>query len=106
MVIPKGSTKFNVTVTSADTTSGLTIRSGVASQKIYVTDLIISVDTASNYQLQDSDATVVMEQIYLAANSGLAKSFEKHIEVASGKDLEIHGAASGNVSVTAHGYQL
>lgn len=107
MDIPKGATEFKTTITSADASSAVTVQSGTANQTMYVVDVIISVDTASNYQLQDEDDTAIMEQVYLAANGGLAKTFNKiPLEVSTGKDLEIVAGASGNVSVTVTGYTL
>ena len=104
MAAPKGTTEFRASVTSADTTTALTIKAGVAGKQIHVVDLVISVDTAGNYQLQDEDGTVVAEQLYLGANGGMAKTWDMPMQVASGKTLKILGSASGNVTIIANGY--
>lgn len=97
---------FNSTITSADATSATQIKAKTASKKIYITDVIISVDTAMNVQLQDDAGTpaVAMEQIYLPANSVFSKTFSTPLVLATNQDLDVITSAAGNISVTVSGY--
>lgn len=97
---------FQSTITSANATSATAVKAKTASKKIYVTDIIISVDTAMNVQLQDDAGLpeVLMEQIYLPANSVFSKTFSTPLMVATNQDLDVVASASGNISVTVTGY--
>lgn len=99
---------FQATITSANATSATDVKAKTAAKKIYVTDLIISVDTAMNVQLQDDTGTpvVLMEQIYLPAVSVFSKTFATPLMVDTNKDLEVITSASGNISITVTGYVI
>ena len=47
-----------------------------------------------------------MEQIYLAANGGMALTFPERfpLQVGTNFDLDVIASASGNISVTVTGY--
>lgn len=97
---------FQATITSGDASSATQVKAKTAAKNIYITDLIISVDTAMNVQLQDDAVSpeVLMEQIYLPAVSVFSKIFETPIKVATNQDLDVITSASGNISVTVTGY--
>lgn len=97
---------FQATITSSDAQAATQVKAKTAAKKIYVTDLIISTDTAMTLQLQDDTGTpvVLVEQMYFPANSIFSKSFTTPIEVATNKDLDIIASASGNISVFVSGY--
>jgi hypothetical protein len=101
---------FHATITSADATSATQVKAKTAAKKIYVTSLTISVDTAMNVQLQSDNGTpqVVLEQVYLAANGGMALSASDKtlplFVVNTNEDLDVITSASGNISVTVSGY--
>jgi hypothetical protein len=99
---------FQATITSADATTATQVKAKTAAKKIHVTSLIISTDTAMNIQLQSDNGTpqVVMEQIYLAANGGMALTFPERfpLTVNTNEDLDVIASASGNISVTVTGY--
>jgi len=99
---------FEATITSANATSATAVKAKTAGKSIYVTDIIISVDTAMNVQLQSDAGTPVvhMEQIYLPANSVFSKTFRTPIQLATNVDLDVITSASGNISVTALGYVI
>lgn len=99
---------FQATITSADATSATEVKGNTASKKIYVTDLIISVDTAMSVQLQDDAGTpaVLMEQMYFPANSIFSKHFSTPLMAATNVDLDVITSATGNISVTALGYVI
>jgi len=102
--------RFQATITSADATSATSVKAKTASKQIHVLSLIISTDTAMNIQLQDDAGTpvVLMEQIYLAANGGMALTFppEAPLVVATNQDLDVIASAAGNISVTITGYLM
>lgn len=100
------SDSFQATVTAADMTSATTIKAGTTNKNTYVTDLIISTDTAMNIQIQDNTGTpvVLMEQMYFPANSILPLKLTTPIQVATAKDLKAIASVAGNVSITALGY--
>lgn len=100
---------FQVTVTSANATSATQVKAaGAAGTNIYVTDLVISTDTAMNIQLQDNTGTpvVMMEQMYFPANSIFSKSFKTPLKVTTAKDLNMIASATGNISVLVTGYVI
>ncbi|SRR6266568_1318037 len=97
---------FQATINSADASSATQVKAGVASKSIYITDLIISTDTALNFKLQDNTGTPVVlgNKLYFPAVSIFSKSFKTPIKVATGKDLNILASGAGNVTVIATGY--
>jgi hypothetical protein len=99
-------TNFQSTITSANATSATMVKAKTAAKKIYITDVIISVDTAMNVQLQNDAGTpvVLMEQIYLPANSVFSKLFSTPMEVDTNTDLDTITSVAGNISVTVLGY--
>lgn len=99
---------FQATITSANATSATAVKAKTAAKSIYVTDIIISVDTAMSVQLQDDAGSPVvhMEQIYLPANSVFSKRFATPMKLATNVDLDVITSASGNISVTALGYVI
>lgn len=104
---PNTSNAVNATVASADTTTPATVCAAQASKKIYITDIIISTDTAMNIQLEDGDGTVMMEQIYVPASSVFSKSFRIPLaQPAVNKTIKVRGSLAGNVTVTVTGYAL
>ena len=99
---------FQATITSADASSATQVKAKTADKKIHIVSLVISTDTAMNIQLQSDNGTpqVVMEQIYLAANGGMALTFPERfpLQVNTNEDLDVIASAAGNISVTAVGY--
>lgn len=98
---------FQATITSADASTATSVKAKTAAKKIYVTDLIVSVDTAMNVQFQDDDSpTVLVEQMYMPANSVFSKSFSTPLVLGTNVDLDVITSTSGNISVTALGYVI
>lgn len=94
-------------VNNADTTTAREIVAAAATRRIFVTSLIISVDTAGNYWLEDGDATAVTGKFYLAANGGCAITFPEGTPlntVTQNKALNVKGSTAGNVGVTVTYY--
>ena len=92
----------------ADASTAAQVIAGVASTNIYLTDIIISVGSAMNVTIQDNTGTpvVAIEPLYMPANSVFSKTFSVPIKIATGKDLNVKASTSGNISVTATGYQV
>jgi len=97
---------IQATITSADASSATAVVAKVAAKNIYVTDIVISVDTEMSVQLQDDAAAVLMEQIYLPATSVWSKTFTTPLLVATNQDLDVLASVAGNISVTVTGYQV
>lgn len=97
---------FQATYNSADASTRAQVKAATASKKIYLTDIVISTDTAMNIIIQDSTASAVIliQKLYVPANSVFSKTFSTPLECSTGKDLEVLASASGNISVTASGY--
>lgn len=92
---------------NADTTTARAVVAAVADRKIYITSLVISVDTAGNYWLEDGDATAVTSKMYFAANGGCAITFPEGTPlntVTVNKALNVKGSIAGNVGVTVTYY--
>jgi hypothetical protein len=102
--------RFQATITSADAQAATQVKAKTAAKQMHILSLIISTDTAMNIQLQDDAGTpvVLMEQIYLAANGGMALTFppEAPLVVATNQDLDVITSAAGNISVTVTGYLM
>lgn len=108
-VVPfRRSDAFQATMTSADATTATSVKAKTAAKKIYITDIIISTDTAMNIQLQDDAGSpeVLMEQIYVPANMVFSKTFSTPVMVATNQDLDVVASVAGNISVTATGYVI
>lgn len=99
---------FQATITSANATSSTVVKAKTGSKSIYITDVVISVDTAMSVQLQDDAGSpaVIMEQMYFPANSIWSKQFTVPLKVATNQDLDVITSASGNISITVTGYVI
>lgn len=100
----KVSRDFSATNASSNVTSATQVRAGTSNQVMRITDIVLSTDTQTNIQIQDSDDTALIENLYMAANTIWSKTFKTPIEVPSGKDLEYVAGDAGNVNITVSGY--
>lgn len=88
--------------TTAQTATEIQAAPG-ASLKLYVTDVVLSTDTAMTMSL-DSGATLVIPNKYFAANGGMATHFQTPIECPANTSLTFTSSAAGNHSVQVEGY--
>ena len=102
---------FSATITSADASTATQVVAKTAAKKIYVTSLMISVgSSALEVKLQSDNGTpqVVMREVFLAANGGLAWSAaDKTLPlfvVNTNEDLDVITSGSGDVTVSVSGY--
>lgn len=98
---------FQATITSADATSATAVKAKTGSRKMYILALTCSTDTAMSMQFQDDTGpTVLIEQLYLAANGGAHLTWppEAPLVVNTNEDFDVITSASGNISVTITGY--
>lgn len=96
---------FNATVTGSTTTSAQTLRAATSGKSIYITDLIISSSVARQVNLEDSDGTMMMHQISLAANSTLNHSFSSPLKITESKALNYRISKTGGVlTITVCGF--
>ena len=92
---------------NADTTTAREVVAAVASNYVYITSFIISVDTAGNYWLEDGDAAQITPKFYLAANGGVSWTSQGTTPFKTttvNKAINVKGSASGNVGVMLTGY--
>lgn len=93
---------------SSDASTAAQVKAATSAKSIYLTDIVISVDTAMNVKIQDDTGTPVIyiEPLYLPANSVWSKTFTTPIKWASNKPMMVKASVSGNISVTATGYVI
>lgn len=71
---------------------------------LYITDVILTTDTAMNIQLEDGDDADVIPPLYFAANGGASMNFQTAIRLTANRSLTITSSAGGNHSVLVNGY--
>ena len=103
---------WSATVNSADASSATQIKAaGGASTRHYITSIIISCGAAMNVTIQDDAGTpnVAMENMYFAANGGIALTFPPNTPLKMGadnQDIDLIASAAGNVTVVLTGYTI
>lgn len=99
---------FQAILTSADASTAAQIKSGTSAKSIYITDIVVSTDTAMNVKIQDNAGTPVVAfgPLYLPANSVWSKSLETPYKVATAADLNFKASVSGNISCAVTGYVI
>lgn len=102
--LPIGATTFHNTITSADATTAVQVLAGTAGKSIYLTDVVISTDTALTAQLEDGAAAALVDDLFLPATSVWSKTWSTPIPVAAGEALNVLTSVAGNISVTVTGY--
>jgi len=98
---------FQATFTSADAQAATPVKVKTASRKMYILSLVVSVDTAMSVQFQDDTGpTVLIEQMYFAANGGAHLTWprEAPLVVNTNEDFDVITSGAGNISVTITGY--
>ena len=90
-------------ITSADMTTAAAITAApTTGQKIVATDIIISTDTAMNFNIQEETSATVFAKVYLAANSTAQISLSGYLKAAvANKKLMGKASVGGNVAITA-----
>lgn len=92
--------------TTAQTNNELKATPG-AGLRLYITDIILSTDTAMNIKLvEDTGGTpvTIAGPYYFAANGGMHTNFRNPIPVTADKNLGFTSSAAGNHAVTINGY--
>ncbi|UCE06513.1 MAG: hypothetical protein JSW07_00275, partial [bacterium] len=103
---------WSATINSADASSATQIKAaGGASTRHYITSIIISCGAAMNVTIQDDAGTpnIAMENMYFAANGGLALPFPPQTPIQMGadnQDIDVIASTSGNITVTLTGYTI
>lgn len=96
---------WGTTVNVTTNTLG-TIKTAVSGSQIFVTDLIISVGSASNVTIGNgAAANNIAGTFYLALNGGLTANFRVPIATSAGSSLTYQQSTSGGpLSITAYGF--
>lgn len=86
-------------------TANLTVHASVAGSVIYVTDLLVSSNGASEVSIYDGGtANWLAGPLHLAANGGLMGNFITPLETSSGSALIAKQSGSGTISILAKGF--
>jgi hypothetical protein len=91
---------------TAQTNNSLQAAPG-AGYHLYITDIIMSTDTAMNIKLVEDTAGTpadVAGPYYFAANGGIAARLTTPVRVTENKDLGFTSSAAGNHTITVLGY--
>jgi len=91
-------TPENHDVQSTDATGGVTLWSATSGKSHYITDIIVSVDTAMTVSIKDG--TDIILEVYLAANGGFIMNFQTPLKGTASTALNVVTSVSGKVSVT------
>lgn len=93
------------TVINVGTSVFGTIKPAVSGSCIYVTDLVVSVGTASNVVIASGGtSTPILGTLHLSTNGGAVMNFKTPIATASGSALVYKQSADGPLTITALGY--
>jgi hypothetical protein len=101
---PLGATPFSATNATADATTGLVIKTATTGKTIYLTDIVISTDTATTIEVQDTASAVVSQHMYFPAVSIWSKTWSTPLVLALGTGLKVVAADAGNVTCTISGF--
>jgi len=74
-----------------------------AGLSLYVTDVVLSTDTAMNMELEEG-STDVIAPMYFAANGGAALHFQTPLKLTANTALTFTSSAAGNHSVIVSGF--
>jgi hypothetical protein len=98
---------FHARFNGARSTSVQEVKAATASKKHYITDLLISTDTAGWVTIVDGAATVLCGPYYMPANSVLPRRLATPIPGSTNTALNVDcDAATGNVTVEIDGYTI
>lgn len=93
------------TVINSGTSTVGTLKAGIGGSVIYITDLIISVGTASNVVLGNGTPTVPLAgTMFFNGNGGLVSNFRVPLVASSGSAIVYQQSANTSLSITAQGY--
>lgn len=98
------SDSFSIAMTSPNATTAKQVQAATSGKSIYITDIVVSTEAAMTVNLNDSDGTPVIQNLYFPATSIFGKTFETPIRVTSGKALNVKTSLAAGISVTASGY--
>lgn len=93
------------TVVSSGTSTMGTIKAAVAGSVIYVTDVTISVGSASNVSICSGTSTIpILGSLFFNANGGLVGNYNTPLQTVSGSALVYIQSANGPLTIQAAGY--
>ena len=94
------------TVVSTGTNTFGTIKAAVAGSAIYITDLIISVGSATVVQIGDgtTDASNIIGSLSLAQYGGLVANFKTPVKTSAGGTLVYKQSVGCPLTITCNGY--
>jgi hypothetical protein len=95
---------FGTTIQVSVNTLG-TIKAAVAGSAIYITDIVISVGTATNLVIGDGVVSKpVIGTLYLNTNGGMVGNFVNYPHTSAGSALVYQQSVAGPLTITCNGY--
>lgn len=103
--VTRRSDAFNAEYNGASSASNQSVKTATASMKHYVTDLMISTDTAQTITIRDGASTVLFGPFYLPANCVVSKPLMTPKPGSTNTAINVVcSGAVGNVTVNIGGY--
>ena len=100
---------FQAVYNGTSSSSPTTVKALTSAKTTYITDIVISTDTAQTVKIQDSAGSplILIPPIYMAVNSIWSMAYRTPLVATSAKDVNVVcGGSSGNVSVQLTGYVI
>lgn len=102
----RDSNAFTSSATSTNATTPLVIRGATSGKTIYVTDLIISSQQATQAWLEDTDGTELTPRFYISAATPFIFSPNTPIAGTASKGISLQTSSAVNISAMAMGYEI
>lgn len=98
--------RFQESFNSQDVTTPAIVKAKTTDKKMYLTSLMCSVSGTTFVRLEDDTGTVIIPNVYLAANGGFVapNTEEEPLVVGTNKDLKVVSGAAVGISVNVVGY--
>lgn len=99
---------YEAIASTANATTAQVVKAAVTNKSIYITDIVISTDTAGWVLIQDTAGTpnVIIGKKYLPANSVWSKTYVIPKQVANGNGVNVLAQNAGNISIDMNGYAI
>jgi len=96
--------KWGTVISSGTSTLG-TLKAAVSGSQIFVTDITISVGSASNVVIASGGtSTPILGTLFLSANGGMVGNFRTPLYTVAGSALVFKQSVDGPMTITASGY--
>jgi hypothetical protein len=104
--LPIGATTFFITQYTPDASSGVAIGSPFVGKSYHITDMVVSSELDNSIRFEDSDSTIMIDDMGFPAVSIWSKTWMTPMVLAEGTNLVCKSGVAGNITVTISGYFL